>query len=170
MSITLRPYRPADAAEVNAVAIAAFSEFPADAGEWPTTTRATDRMSVLAASAEVIVAVAGERVAGAVAYVGPGLEKQDWFDRDWPVIRMLVVAPAWRGRGVGRALTEECIRRARLDGATLIALHTTPLLERAFGMYERMGFRFLRDSPPVGHVPYAIYVKRLDEGSGRRAR
>jgi ribosomal protein S18 acetylase RimI-like enzyme len=93
--------------------------------------------------------------------VGPGVEKQEWFDREWPVIRRLVVRPEYRGLGIGRALTDECVRRARRDHATLIALHTTPILDVAFGMYTRMGFTFFRESPPRGGVPYGIYVKQL---------
>ena len=74
---------------------------------------------------------------------------------------MLVVAPLSRGVGIGRALTEECIRRARRDRAPLIALHTTPIMKVALPMYERMGFNHQREAPPIFGVPYDIYVKRL---------
>jgi ribosomal protein S18 acetylase RimI-like enzyme len=35
---------------------------------------------------------------------------------------------------------QECIRRARLLGATCLNLHTTDMMQVAKGMYERMGF------------------------------
>ena len=66
---------------------------------------------------------------------------------------MLVVDPAARGRGLGRLLTEECIRRARRDGAGAIALHTSPIMQVALAMYLRLGFVLLRDAPPVFGVP-----------------
>ncbi len=162
-AFVLRDFVPSDAADVNATAIAAFSDFKDTIGDWPSFERAAGRMSSLAteAQAELIVATVAGRVAGAVGYVGPGIPKQEWFETEWPVVRMLVVHPSYRGLGVGRALTEECISRARRDGAPLIALHTTRVMDVAVGMYERMGFIFLRESPPRHGVDYGIWVKHL---------
>jgi ribosomal protein S18 acetylase RimI-like enzyme len=159
----LRAYEDGDRDRVNAIAIAAFSEFEPDYGDWPTISRGLSRASELATGGELIVATVDGVVAGSVGYFGPGIEKQEWFDREWPVIRLLVVDPKYRGLGIGRALTDECIARARRDGARLIALHTTPILDVAFRLYENMGFRFLRDAPARGGVPYAIYVKALEQ-------
>jgi ribosomal protein S18 acetylase RimI-like enzyme len=74
---------------------------------------------------------------------------------------MLIVDPAARGSGVGRALTEEFIKRARQDGSGVIALHTSPIMTVALPMYLRMGFQLLREAPPLFGVPYAVYVKHL---------
>lgn len=74
---------------------------------------------------------------------------------------MLVVSPKARGAGVGRALAQECLARARRDKAEVFALHTSPIMTVALLMYERMGFRFLRDAPAIHGVPYGIYVKSL---------
>jgi ribosomal protein S18 acetylase RimI-like enzyme len=87
--------------------------------------------------------------------------KPPFFDPGWPVIRMLVVAPPARGKGLGRRLTEACILRAHRDGAPLIALHTTPVMEVALAMYQRLGFLPLREAPPVYGVPYSVYIKTL---------
>lgn len=57
-----------------------------------------------------------------------------------PELRMLAVAPAARGHGVGRALVEECVRRARQAGATALGLHSSASLHAAIRLYERMGF------------------------------
>lgn len=109
----------------------------------------------------MIVATVDATVAGCITYVGPGVPKQSWFDREWPVIRRLAVRPDYRGLGIGRALTEECIARGRRDGADLIALHTSKMLDVAVAMYERLGFAFLRESDTVGGVSYGIWIKRL---------
>ena len=58
-----------------------------------------------------------------------------------PEVRLLAVAPAARGRGVGVALMHECLRRARQSGATALTLHTTEIMEAAMRLYERLGFR-----------------------------
>lgn len=56
-------------------------------------------------------------------------------------IRMLAVDPRARGRGLGRALTEACIARARALDRAEVVLHTTDVMQIARGLYERMGFR-----------------------------
>jgi len=58
----------------------------------------------------------------------------------WPEVRLLGVAPATRGQGIGAALVRECIRRARQSGATVLTLHTTDPMRVAMHLYERMGF------------------------------
>ena len=50
------------------------------------------------------------------------------------------MAPEARGHGVGRALVDECVRRARRMGATDLGLHSSHSMRVAIGMYERMGF------------------------------
>jgi ribosomal protein S18 acetylase RimI-like enzyme len=52
----------------------------------------------------------------------------------------LAVLPEARGLGLGRKLTEECIRRCRAAGIPVLALHTTDFMAVAKSMYERMGF------------------------------
>ncbi|MBV8839008.1 MAG: GNAT family N-acetyltransferase, partial [Alphaproteobacteria bacterium] len=118
--------------------------------------------SLTESGAEIIVASSEDgSVAGAVAYFGPGAPKEEPFDPAWALIRMAVVDPVARGHGLGRLLTEECIRRARRDGAAVIALHTSPIMQVALGMYLRLGFVLLRQVPPRFGVPYRIYLKRL---------
>jgi GNAT superfamily N-acetyltransferase len=55
-------------------------------------------------------------------------------------IRLLAVVPAARGQGVGRALTHDCIERARVLGRSSVVLHTTRAMETAWRMYEQLGF------------------------------
>ncbi|MCP3409512.1 GNAT family N-acetyltransferase [Bradyrhizobium sp. CCGB01] len=109
----------------------------------------------------MIVAEDDGHVVGAVAYVGPQRPKAAFFDPAWPVIRMLVVDPLARGKGIGLQLTEECLRRAERDRSPVIALHTTPIMTVALPMYLRMGFTRVRDAPDILGVPYAVYVKTL---------
>ena len=119
------------------------------------------KTSDLSASGEVIIAERQHQVAGAVAYFGPNRAKAPFFDQSWPIIRMLVVDPAFRGRGLGRALSMECIARAKRDGASLIALHTSPIMKVALPMYLKIGFIKAYDAPPIFGVAYAVYTKAL---------
>ena len=56
-------------------------------------------------------------------------------------IRMLAVGPEGRNRGLGRALTAACIRRARELGRSEVVLHSTEVMQLAKGLYGRMGFK-----------------------------
>jgi ribosomal protein S18 acetylase RimI-like enzyme len=160
--VVLRDYRDTDAVHVNGVALAAFEQFSLQYSDWAAMSSAIERMSALADGGEIVVAELEEKVVGAVAYIPPGRPKAAYFQTAWPIIRMLVVEPTCRGRGVGRALTEECLRRAKRDGSRVIALHTSPIMTVALSMYIKMGFTWQHDAPLIYGVPYAVYLKRLD--------
>jgi len=159
--IRIRDYQGSDADNLNRVAIAAFSQFHEHYQDWPAMLAGLSKTSDLSASGEVIIAELQHAFAGAVAYFGPDRPKAPFFDQRWPIIRMLVVDPAFRGNGIGRALTDECIARARRDGSPIIALHTSPIMTVALPMYLRMGFVKAHDAPPIIGAAYAVYTKAL---------
>lgn len=157
----IRDFAPADAPQVDALGVAAFEQYRDAYSDWPAFRERIAAMSSLAATGEIIVAELDGRIAGAVAYIGPGKPKNDMFRPEWPIMRMLVVAPGAQGQGIGRALAAECLRRARRDGAAVFALHTSELMQVALPMYLRMGFERRSDAPDIFGVKYAIYVKDL---------
>ena len=55
--------------------------------------------------------------------------------------RMLAVAPAARGRGVGEALVRQCEERAAATGATRMWLSTLDEMGHAQRTYTRLGYR-----------------------------
>jgi ribosomal protein S18 acetylase RimI-like enzyme len=157
----LRDYRPDDADAIVRVALAAFAEFEPHFSDWPLFTANVAKMPLLARTGEIIVAEDGGQIVGAVAYVGPQAPKPEFFEPSWPIIRMLVVDPCARGKGIGRQLTEECLRRAERDQSPAIALHTTQIMTVAEPMYLRMGFVRIGEAPDILGVPYGVYVKAL---------
>lgn len=111
--------------------------------------------SVLAdsGSSTCIVADSDEALVGSVfLYPGGARPYPDGDALPEPEFRMLAVAPNARGRGIGRALVEECIRRARAAGARELGLHSSRSFRSAVAMYERMGFARVpeRDFHPPG--------------------
>ena len=98
----------------------------------------------VATRAEVVpVLVAAEpdgTLLGTVTYVpGPGPYAES-ERADEAGFRMLAVAPWAQGRGVGRALVEACIARARSDGRTGLVILTRPSMHAAHKLYESLGF------------------------------
>jgi GNAT superfamily N-acetyltransferase len=158
---TIRDFTSSDAEAINRLAVAAFAPFAPHYSDWPAMAANLAKMSALTESGEIIVAEDGGNIAGAVAYIPPNAPKAAYFDAALPIIRMLVVDPASRGKGIGRILTDECLARARRDGAKVMALHTSPIMTVALPMYLRMGFAKLRDAPPILGVDYAVYTKAL---------
>jgi ribosomal protein S18 acetylase RimI-like enzyme len=128
-----------------------------------------DELRDVAARAAVVPVIAAVeegsgRILGAVTFVpGPGPFHEGEFG-DAASIRMLAVEPDARGQGIGQALVEECIRRAREQGKTRISLYTRPFMTAAHRMYERLGFKRVRGLDweyEPGEWLYA-YAKDLD--------
>ena len=79
---------------------------------------------------------------GCVTYVpGPDNAWAEHLREGEASIRMLAVDPAVQGRGVGTALAEACLARARADGRRAVFLHSLPVMAGAQRIYERLGFR-----------------------------
>lgn len=166
MGVTIRPFAASDSKAVNSLALAAFAQYQGVYTDWEALSRGVGAMAELAGQGEIIVAELDGRIVGAVAYFAPGTSpRADFFEPDWAIIRMLVVDPAARGRGLGRWLTMECVERARSHGAGAIALHTSPAMEAALDLYLKLGFRLERLLPDRFGVPYGLYLMGLQRAS-----
>jgi GNAT superfamily N-acetyltransferase len=147
-TIRIREAGAGDRAAVEAVTLAAYEQY---ASVLPAPLWAAYRENILATLAEVppgvvLVAEADGRVVGSVLLYPAGATMiEPGTGREWrigePEVRLLAVPPAGRGRGVGRLLMEECIRRTRAAGTPTMTLHTTDMMQVAMALYERMGFR-----------------------------
>ena len=118
-----------------------------------------------------IVAEEGGKLLGSVMLWPPATDayRGSTGPAGWPELRLLAVSEDARGRGVGQALVEECIRRARASGATHLGLHTARSMEAAVRMYERMGFvrHPASDFQPEGSELVRGYRLEL-QGTGNR--
>jgi Acetyltransferases len=99
---------------------------------------------------ELLVAVsAGGEIAGSVVYFSDmqyyGSGGAATLEKNASGFRLLGVDPAFRGRGIGKLLTCECIRKAQERKNGQVIIHTTKAMQTAWRMYENLGFQRSED-------------------------
>jgi ribosomal protein S18 acetylase RimI-like enzyme len=171
--LRIRDARADELDMVASVMVAAYEEYipPEATGDLAAYREEIRDVRSRQAHATLIVAAEGDRILAAVTYFpDAGGDTHTAWPRGWASIRLLAVHPEARGRGIGRALTEECIQRARAAGARAVGLHTTVFMAVARAMYERMGFlrepRF--DFSPMPGILVMAYQLTLSRSVGRR--
>ena len=144
-AIRVRDVRPDERAAVRELTLRAYGEFatlmtPAAWAGLDQAVRAA--LDAEGGPAERIVAEREGTIVGSVMLYPPATDAYDGLTGrvSWPEVRLLAVAPEARGLGVGQALMDECVRRARAMGATDLGLHTSASMRGAMRIYQRMGF------------------------------
>jgi ribosomal protein S18 acetylase RimI-like enzyme len=142
--LTIREAQPNELQAVYELTRRAYAEYATtmDPTSWAALSGAID--AGLSSDQEMhrIVAVDGDTIVGSALLFPPSEDAYKGFGVrvTAPEVRLVAVDPAARGRGIARALMDECLRRARASGATEIGLHTSRSMKGAIHMYEAMGF------------------------------
>src|SRR5262245_10630678 len=154
-NVLLREATDADVPTLVAVLIAAFDEYrgrldPPSGAHGET----EEKLRHLLRGASAVLAFVGDQVAGCVFYAPVG-EHIDLF--------RLAVLPAYRGRGIGRALVEYVEAHAPALGISRVQLGVRVALPDNRAYYERMGYCFLEARTHAGYAEptYVILEKRL---------
>jgi ribosomal protein S18 acetylase RimI-like enzyme len=168
-SVLVRTARPADRGAIARLTLAAYREYATimEPSAWYALDQAVRSSLVDDSGVTRLVAELQGAIAGSAAlYARDAAAYGDLAElTPWPEVRLIAVDPRFRGRGVARALVDECIRRARASGATALGLHTSRSMRDAVRLYERMGF--VRDPEhdfqPPGAELVEGYLLRLDD-------
>ncbi|MEU8018711.1 GNAT family N-acetyltransferase [Micromonospora parva] len=95
---------------------------------------------------DVLIVRDGREIVGCVALIRSSAEVFE--------LSKMAVAPAARGRGIGRQLIELAIARARQLGATTLFLGSNTKLANAVHLYESVGFQHV-EPEQIPLPPYA---------------
>jgi ribosomal protein S18 acetylase RimI-like enzyme len=138
----IRPIRPEECRALGEVLVAAYHSIGYEMPHQDAYDVQLRDVARRATTSCVLVAVTPDGdLLGGVTYVGGPEDPYSEELRDGEAgMRMLGVAPAAQGTGVGRALTNACLDRARAAGRCRMVLHTGAWMPAAIHLYESLGF------------------------------
>ena len=154
--VEIRPERPADPGDREAIRAIHLAAFP---------TRAeADLVDALRASGEIrparsLLAEVGGAIVGHCLLTATSLERPDGTTVVGPVVALgpIAVLPAWQRRHVGTALMQAALERCAADGAGAVVLVGSPTY------YLRFGFGPAREVGllPPARWPDEVWMARL---------
>lgn len=160
--IEIRTARPDEYGAIGALTVDVYvgGGFVAPDGPYAATLRDTATRAV---QADVVVAVLDGGIVGSVTIAEPSSRYADIAEAGELEFRMLAVAPAARGRGVGSALVRHVLDTARERGDRAVVLSTEPGMVAARRIYDRHGFvpDPERNWAPVPGVELTALVREL---------
>jgi len=159
--VNIRPYSQEDKDKINSIAIDAFLQFKEKYNDWEKMKLKVGNMASLDSTSDILVAEESNKIVGAVALVYPGKDINKNIELSWASIRMLVVSPEHRSKGIGTKLTMECIKLATVKGIKTIGLYTSTIMHVALPMYLRIGFVKVKNIESICGVEYALYKLKL---------
>jgi ribosomal protein S18 acetylase RimI-like enzyme len=82
-------------------------------------------------------------------------------DRDW-WIGLMLLAPGWRGQGLGRMIVEGFSEYVRSNQGKSIMLGVVDENQRAYSFWQQAGFKFVRETEPrkFSRKIHTVYVMR----------
>ena len=139
--VTVRLAMPGDAAEISRVLLEAFStireHYTDEAFE--VVTPKPDEIERRFEEGPMWVAEQDGEIVGTVSLT---TEPEGLY------VRSMAVLPKAQGRGIGRMLLDALHAEAEGRGIDRIFLYTLPFQQGARAMYEKYGYKWVRDTPP----------------------
>lgn len=168
-ALAIRNARDDELDDVSALIVDAYAEYAArmSPDAWSNFANEIANVRGRMEDAELLVAEGDGTIVGAVTLFSGWRGTQEGTAG----VRLLSVRPQDRGSGVGRALMEACVQRARAAGKRRVVLTTTQEMAAIRDLTESMGFHRepsldYQPAPGVRYDGYALELAdRADEGS-----
>ena len=155
-NFSIRELRPEDNNAIATIIRSALKEFDANKPGTAYYESATDDLFSLFQkknAAYFIAEMEGEIIGGAGIY-----PTEDLPEGCCELVK-IYLTPKTRGKGIGRALLEECFAAAKQSGYRHVYLESMQELSKAVGMYEKLGFEYLkRPLGNSGHYACGIWI------------
>jgi ribosomal protein S18 acetylase RimI-like enzyme len=141
--VAVQEAEPRDLDEVEALVKLAYAEFKGFFPETAWSAWMDNIGTVVHAETGLILAVleSGKIVGVVKFYPDAAASNMGYWPPGAAAIRILAVHPAYRGRGLGRRLVQECLDRARSLRIPALYLYTGVFMEAARRLYESLGFQ-----------------------------
>ncbi|MNQ06589.1 Acetyltransferase (GNAT) family protein [compost metagenome] len=151
---TVRNAKPNEFTEIGKLLVQVYSQlegFPKES-EQPNYYKMLANIGELTANpgTELLVAVSSDdKIAGAVVFFNDmknyGSGGTATKEQNAAGFRLLAVSPLTRGKGIGKLLTKECIRKAKDQKLQQLIIHSTMAMQVAWKMYENLDFKRAED-------------------------
>jgi putative acetyltransferase len=160
MNINIRPLMVQDNKPLADLIRTVFREFKIDRPGTVYTDPTTDHLYELFQHQGAVYWVAEE---DKIMTGGCGIFPTEGLPEGCAELVKFYVKASSRGRGIGLRLMEKCFESAREMGYRQLYLETLPELGKAVGMYERAGFKFIKERlGSSGHYSCELWmVKEL---------
>ena len=148
-SYTFREAVPADVAALQELSNLAYGEYakvltPENWARMHQDLNDTERLSQLVRKARGILCLDGPLLIG-MAFLVPHGHPTHIYPAHWSYVSLVGVHPLYRGQGIAERLTVSCVAQARALGEAVVALHSSEVMGKARKLYERLGFRPVRE-------------------------
>ena len=118
--------------------------------------KSNENLTILIDQSTVFVCEYKSDIVGMI-YLVPKGNPTELFQENWSYIRFLGVNTEFRGKGIGKKLTDLCLEYAKENKEKHIALHTSEFMDPARAIYENIGFRKTKEIEYLGKK-YWIYL------------
>lgn len=82
------------------------------------------------------------------------------YDAGRTEVKRVFVSPAYRGRGIGKALMERLEQRAKILGYTALILESGEPLAAAMALYRSLGYRVIPNYGPYRNMPDSVCMEK----------
>ena len=151
---TIRNARPNEFAEIGNLMVKVYSQlegFPKES-EQPKYYEMLANIGALTEKpeTELLIAISSDnKIVGGLVYFGDmkyyGSGGTATKEKNAAGFRLLAVDNTIRGQGIGKLLTNECIRKTKNKKINQVIIHTTKAMQTAWKMYEKLGFKRSED-------------------------